>query len=392
MLNPSKHHALCIAASLLVACGDPPDDDEPPVETDTEQVCDDGAPAYELSVDRHVTQTGPTGNDIAADDEALFVVESDGNTVSRFDLTDDRMDQGFVTVGAERNPYSVDVDGDEIWVTNLLAETVTVADADDGEIIDELDDELYGPSSIALSDDYAYVGNVEFLGVDEGYGPGSITVIDRASREVASRFETAFQNPHFITIEELDGQKVLLVSGSGEVIWDGERTNVESEGGLEWLDVHDDPVEPDSHAFAIDQQQLQTVGAPSRAHPSPDESALYFVSGIAPVLFVFDVDEMQWRHDATDPIELYEANGDTTHRGAMGPDGLLWITAYNEDQLHLLDTACDEPVVDPVDLGEHGDMLEGAQAIEVVERGETIEGFYLLSAAGSMGSVQLRRH
>ena len=397
MSGPIEHYLSTIAVLLvlffaLAGCDDEAVE-EPEVELRTEAVCEGGAPAYDVVVERHITEIGPSANDIQSAADALWIVESAANTVSRFDRGEHRLESGFVDVGNDRNPYAADLDPatGELWIANFIADTVTVADLNSGEILEEIDDSSFAdPSAVALGEDHAYVANIEFLGANEGYGPGSITVVDRTSHNVVSTIESAFKNPHFIDIEVIDGKKVLLVSGGGAIeIVDGQ-VSLLSDGGLQWLDIEEDPVEPPSQEFSLEQLPGDNVGSPGRPQLTPDQELIYFASGIAPVLFVFDIEQEDWRYDAADPLQLYETDGEATHAADMGVDGLLWVTAFNEDALYLFDTACDELVAPPIDLGRAADMLEGPQALRIVEEGGRLEGYYLLSIANALGRVQLK--
>lgn len=378
-------------ALTIFAC-----DDEaaqaPQPELRTEAPCSEGVPEYDVVVERRLSEIGPAANELLATDDALFIVESAANTVSRFDRLDGSLKSGFVDVGNDRNPYaaSVDEEAGEIWVTNFISDTVTVADLVTGEVLEEISDErLVDPSAVALTDGYAYVANVEFLSLDKGYGPGSIAVIERSTLEVVAAWETAFQNPHFLAVYDVDGAESLFVSGAGTLDMSGEDVRVGSEGGLQWLDLDTDPVEPPSQSFSLGQASIEAVGAPGRPLLPPGGERLYFSSGIAPVLFVFDLEERQWIYDAVEPLQLYESENDVTHRAAMGANGLLWITSFNDDELYLLDTACDELVAPPIDVGEVADMLEGAQALTIVTDGESQRAYYLLSIANAIGRVTL---
>ena len=384
--------SLLAVATALAGCPESAPDDT--VEFRTDAVCDDGAPAYDATLTPRLSETGPSPNDIAAGDDALWIVESDGNTAGRFDLATASMHSGWIDVGNDRNPYGIAVDGtaDEVWIANFLSHTVTVADGSSREIIAEIDDPaLDNPSAVAVTDDYAYIGNVAFRSTEEGYGPGTISVVDRSDHSLVNTIETAYKNPQFLSVETIDDRQVLLVSSSGAVHWDAARdeTRAKSEGGLQWFDIDADPVAPNFEAYAIGQADIETVGAPGRPLLTPDQSTLYFASGIDAAVFAFDIEQQKWRYDAGDPLELYDTDRDATHRAAIGPDGLLWITDFNHDRLHLVDTACDRPVVDPVDVGTTGELLEGPQAITVVDNRDSIDGIFVFALANAAGRLTL---
>lgn len=358
----------------------------------TDAVCHGGVGVYDVFVERRVSAIGPAGNDLVATDGFLWVLESGSNTVSRFDRAVDEFDSGFIDVGNERNPYSMAIDETtaQVWIANFATHTVSIADMDSAEILAEIDDESFkNPSAVALTETHAYVANVNFLSLAQGYGPGSVTVIDRQTLSVVASVETAFENPHYLAIYSTNQGPLLFVSGSGAIERAGDRVEVKSEGGLEIFDVQADPIAPTSESFPLGQQEVQTVGAPGRPLLATTTNHLYFVSGIAPVLFVFDLENRRWDYDAASPLEFARADGDATHQAVMGPEGLLWITAFNQDALYLFDTACHKLVAPPIDLGQVADMLEGPHAIVAFQDGEAFESYYLLGIANALGRVRL---
>ncbi len=373
----------------FVGCGD----DEasgPEVVAQFEAVCEGGAGGGELAIERHISSLGPSAHEMAFDGQGLWVVESGANRVSRFDVEDQTMESGALDVGAERNPYDLAIDEEKgrLWVTNFLSDTVSVFDGESRELVEELDYGVFeNPSSVVIHGDYAYVGSVNYQG-SQGFGPGSIAVIDRQSLELKGEVETVFRNPHFMAVHEIGGRAHLVVSSSGELDQSGDRVRVEGSGGLEIFDLDEGGMERVS--FAMGQAEVETVGAPGKTWLNEERGRLYMVSGIAPALFVFDVEERVWIHDALDPLWLVEdgeEHGDATHRAALDEEGLLWVTSFNDDELHVIDTACDRKVTDAIDLGEAAHMLEGAQAIEVIDRGERREIYYARSIANAMGRL-----
>lgn len=388
---PPQLTVLALVLCTASGCGE---DSTGPLEPElrTEAVCADGVGEFDVFVERQISAIGPVGNDLAASTNSVWVVESGSNTVSRLDRETGSYHDFFVDVGNERNPYAATVDetARELWVANYASNTVSVASKDTGEILVEFEDESFeNPSTVVLSDTHAYVGNVNFISLAEGYGPGSITVIDRAESQVVGVLETEFKNPQFMAVEVVDGSATLLVSSGGELERRNDRVAVVSEGGLEIFDINADPVTPNRESFALGQLTVGDVGAPGTPLLSPDGGSLYLVSGNAPVLFVFDLLEREWVHDASSPIEIYQTDGDATHKAVMDPDGLLWITAFNEDALYLFDTSCHEKVAPPIDLGRVANMLEGPQSILVVDDGAAREGYVVMTISNALGRVRL---
>lgn len=379
-----------VMIGIVGGCGDPPVEAPTPV-AKTGAECDGGAPAYDIYLERRVTEVGPSSNAIVSADDQMWVVESGANTVSAFDRITGQMDHGRLYLGQDQNPYDLAIDdgAGELWVTNYSGSSVSVA-SDQGEILATIEDpDLANPSSVALSGDYAYISDVNYLSQSEGFGPGSIAVIDRQTHEVVNRWETTFKNPQYIAVETIDERPVLLVSGSGALAMGDEGVRATSAGGLEYYDLGDDPRAPSGQAYPLGQAQYPRVGAPGRPMLNGEGSRLYFVSALAPVLFVFDIEAQRWRHDAGDPFVLYEADGDTTHGAALGPEGLLWVSAFNEDALYLVDTTCDAIVAGPIDVGQAAHMLEGPQAIAWTDEAADREAYFIYTIANAMGRIRL---
>ncbi len=377
--------------AVVMGCGD--DEEEGPEKVaQVERACEEGIAGGELWVEREISSLGPSANEMVSDGEGLWVVESGANRVSRFDLQEQQMESGALDVGSERNPYDTVIDGEgRLWVSNFLADTVSVFDIEERALIEEIDFEGFeNPSSLAVEGGQIYVGSVNYQG-SEGFGEGAVARIDGERLEVVEEVSTTFKNPHFMEVVEWGGRPHLVVSSSAGIDQSGDRVEVDGPGGIELFELDEVGEQPLSgQAYEVGQEAARVVGAPGRAWLSEADQRLYMTSGIAPAIFVFDMAQRQWIYDAQSPIWLFEGAdevGDATHRAAMDDEGVLWITAFNEDKLYLLDTACRAVLGDPIDLGKSAHMLEGSQAIEVIEGDERREVYYARSIANVMGRL-----
>ena len=378
------------ALMLGVGCEPAPGElREPVVRTDA--VCPQGVGRFDVFVDGQVAAIGPSANQVEVAAGAVWVLESGSNTVSRFDLESEEYSAYFVDLGNERNPYGMAIDevGGEMWVANYASNTVSVAALQSGEVLEEIDSEGFAnPSAVALTEEYAFVGNVNYLGLSQGFGPGSISVIHRESREVVAQWETAFQNPHYLAVKKWEGREVLVAMTSGAYDLSGEEVLLQGEGGMEWWEITEE--EPVHRVFSIFQERSGgRVGAVGRPHLNRERKRIYAVSGNAPALFAFDLEEEEWVYDAEEPFWLYEGGGDVTHNTAINDEGLLWISSFNRDGLYLLDTKCEELITDVIDLGVAANMLQGVHGIALFRRGEILEGYVILGIANGLWRVRL---
>lgn len=384
---------VCAGALWIAACGEPM---APPQTFDGRPpICQEGSGLPSGRVTPDFQTIGPTSNAVRRSDDALWLVESGSNTVSRFDLQEQTLQRGFIDVGEGRNPYDIAVDSSaqRAYITNWLSSTVSVADTETGRVIDELSYETFDfPQGIEVTEDYLYVTNVHFRGGDDAsaFEPGTVTIIDRAERAVLRTVETEFKNPQFVRAIESPGGPRLAIVSSGVIT---RSADLASDGGLElWRPYRPgEPVDRTTHPLPVepDASGQPRIGAPGRPLPEPDGSHLYFTSATAPVVFKFDLQSDTWSRGTQDPIELYESQADTLHHGAFGPDGLLWVTAFNRDSLYVIDPGCDGVLADSIPLGATDALLEGPHGIQVARTGETRYAYYIMSRANALGRLQL---
>lgn len=351
-------------------------------------VCEGGPDRPSGSVRPNVSAIGPSSNALRRSDDDLWIVESGANTVSTFGLDSNSYREGFVDVGNDRNPYEIAFHDELVFISNWIADSVTVADRSDGSVLTEIEADAFdNPQGLAATEQRLFVTNTELEGRNE-FGAGSIAVVDRPSRSVERRVETAWKNPQYVRVVDSPRGRMLAVSEAGAIsIVDGE-ARLDSPGGLELWPLDAQPPSEERQTFELGFDPESQVGAPGRPLPTPDGRFLYFTSATAPVLFKFDLEQKRWARGISDPIRLYETEGNALHHGRMDSRGVLYVTAFNRDALFLFDTRCDELLAGPIDLGTSADRLEGPQQIETVERRDESAAFYI-TRSNALGRVQL---
>lgn len=360
---------------LLVAGCNP----EPDVQTYPAgpAACPDGARRPAAAVERQLATVGTNVNAMRRAGDEAFLVESGDNTVSRLDLRTGGWSP-LVDVGNGRGPWDLAVTDDEIWITNFVANTVTVADRATGEVLTELADPAFeGPSGVAVLGDRVYVSSVQFRGEGD-YGPGAVHVIDRPSRRVLGSLATARQNPQ--ALDAVDGR--LVVVDSGSFSFDGTFV-AGSEAAVEIWTPTSTPLEPDIIVLPLAAGSDAAVGTPGRPAHRSGSPIIYLPSATAPVVFALDLNAGTWVRGGDDPIVLYETDRDALHHAALGEDGLLYVTAFNEDELILVDTSCDA-VLARIPL-ETSSMLAGPHG--VIPYGDA--AYFVLALAAELGRVTL---
>lgn len=376
---------ILLGAAVLGACGEPSEDGPTRTYDGAEPVCEAGPKSPGATVWADAQTLGVDPNAVAQGDGYLWIVESSENTVSRYDPAADALDAFFVDLGVNHNPYDIHIDAPKhlAYITNQEANTLAVASTQTGEVIDEIgvDSATFdAPQGVTASDDYIYVTNTHLRG--RTFDEGSVTILDRHTREVLGRIATAKKNPQFVeVIDTPHGPRVAVVS-SGEIHHSG---TVNSAGALELWAETDDPTAPERQIFTLELTDDDRMGAPGRPLATPDARRLYLASATAPVLFAFDLQAMQWLHDTENPIEIYATDEKSLHNATMDERGIIYLSAFNDDALYLFDTACDAVLTGPLDLGTTDAFLEGPVDLQVV--GDEL--FYVMVLSNTLGRVEL---
>ncbi len=388
---------VCLVA-LTSSCTEPPADLEPTRTYEAGQAACPGGPASPAAtVFANVQSIGTAANAIAGGDGHLWVVESTENTVSRYAPRADDYEPYFIDVQNGRNPWDVAVDEDQglAYVTNRQANSLSVANIETGEIVDEIGTEqdngepvFDDPQGIGLSTDRIYVTNTVHRGRAD-YRQGFVTVLDRQTREVLGRVDTAHPNPSYVRVVDTPRGPAILVVNTGrlEVTHDG--AFVRGESSIELWRETDDPVEPEREAFPLENTDDPRMGAPGKPVVSSDGRWLYLPSITAPVVFKFDLHERRWARGTDDPIVLYESDGDTTHSATIDERGVLYVTALNQDAMYLLDTRCDRVLAGPIELGVTDTYLEMPQDVQIVETDEGPRAYFIMTISNALGRVDL---
>lgn len=373
-----KHLARALLICAAWSCGPTA---PPPVHPAGPAVCDQG-PASPMAVvtgDTHVV--GATLSVLRRYGDEVWVVESGANTVSVLERGGELAVR--TDVGNERGPTDVWVDGDQIWITNFVANSVTVADRTTGRVVAEIDHEsIEAPAGIAGTDRWVFVGNTEFRG-DEDYGPGSLTIIDRRTLEVVGTRQTAAPNPQYL--RAVDGQ--IIVVDSGSLSFEEGRFIPASDAAVERLDgVGDDPVRAPADVLVL--PAIDDVGSPGFPAFDPDSRRIFLASGTTPTVFAIDLDRWEWTHGSADPIRLYESNENALHDARMGPHGILFVTAFNRDEIYLVDTRCDAVLGEPI-VVDTTELLAGPLGVVPFETPDGIQAWVGMSLANELRSIQL---
>lgn len=362
-------------------------------------VCALGEDAPKIEVAPNIQAVGSASNELVRGEKYLWVIESTSNTVSRFNPETGQFDPHFIDVGDGRNPYNlaIDFEHQRIYITNWIANSLSVAHLHSGEVLAEIDaqtGQFDAPQGITMTQNYIYITNTAYRGPGD-YGPGSVTILARDSLEFVGKNLTAARNPAFVqAIATPDGPGVVVVNtGALEVTNEG--AFVRGVSGIEvWTEHADAP--PSGPFYPLEHNDNPRMGAPGRPVLSREGHRIYFPSATAPVLFKFDLQRGEWLRGNTHPIFLHPSKNeqaeplqDGTFNATLDSRGILYISALNEDAVYLVDTACDEVLAGPIPVGTTDAQLEGPQDLAVVESDEQTRVFFVMTLSNAMGKITL---
>jgi DNA-binding beta-propeller fold protein YncE len=344
-------------------------------------VCVDGPPAAAWSGPEKVAVTGPAVNVVHEFEGDLLVVVSQNNTLIRYSTTSGRTSV-FADLGNDRGPYDLAFDDEFIFVTNYLSNSVSVLDRN-GELVREIQSPSFdGPSGIAVSDRALYVSNVDYIGLEEGYGPGHITVIDRGDFSMLGEITTAAKNPQFLTMHNGD----LFVSDTGAFGFDDLGAVATSDGAIERWTEEEDLLQPTREVAVLPVDMPARIASPGR--PTFVNGKAYVASASAPEVYVLDLGSFEWIRGVQNPIVLYASDRDALHH--IVSDGqVVYVSAFNEDIIWRIDPSCDEMLGEPIAAG-FDELLEGAHSMVAIKTTDGTDLYVALGLANSLVRISFR--
>lgn len=384
---------LATCALLLVACEEPAQDrisgrDLGPVDPTGCLAVDAALPTG--TVHHEVITAGVVPNALVVDDAGYaWIVSSGDNTIARYHVDDPRgtLEPAFVDLGTNRNPYDLTVDGERVYVTNLLAGTLAVVERATGRVLEEIAHEaLIAPQDVVVAGELVIVAAAGFSGVaPKDVRVGHLVVFERSGDSLSVRavVETAWSNPQFLYVE---GDALYVVS-SGTTHYDLARGLVmpTSPAGVERFSLAQLASEPQPAAEAAwllgHEGIVGNAGPPARVG-----DVLWLGSGTSGVLFAIDTARGEVLHDASRPLRLWPDEGRNSLVVVFAVPsraGVLLALDFNDDAAWLVDPSCGRPVSERIALGRRAEMLEGPRDVVFTAEGTA---HVLMSLAGSVST------
>ena len=156
---------------FAVSCSD--DDNAGSKDDDNAGSKDDDASSKKISIStvKTLTNMGTSPNQLLVDGDYAYTVASSDNVIMRLDLNDFTLNEKYIDLGENANPYAMTKDGEDIYIVNSMANTLVKVNTSDPASITTLltvSDGLNMPMDVLVKDGTVYVANADY---DESYQP-----------------------------------------------------------------------------------------------------------------------------------------------------------------------------------------------------------------------------
>ncbi len=308
--------------------------------------------------------TGPTNNTVTVDGQHAWIVHSGNNTVGRLTLPDGPYEAAFVDVGNDRGPWDLALTDEALVVTHFVSDSISLHDRTTGQrLAEHVEPPIPAPTGVAQAEGVVVVAASNFVG--PGFGAGQVHVLrieGQGLRHVGS-LQTSALNPLDVVYDP--ARRRFLVVCAGEVAFEPatEAFKPVSGGAVDVLGL--DALLGGALEGALETSvalplsaELPFAGNPRTLVMAPGGDVGYLPSGSAPHLYKLDLETLEVLRGPDDPIVVYLGDGNQLTGFALRPDGVGYVTAFNQDALYLFDSQCDASVAGPFGLGDAA-LLEG---------------------------------
>lgn len=284
-------------------------------------------------------QVGQWPNQIITFNEMLYILNSGTNDIMVIDPQHDDRVVKTIALAQGSNPYKMAFVGvNKIYVSNLVANTVSVVNVETGAVLKEIPVGV-GPEGILVVEGQAYVCNT---GGYPSYDPATVSVINIAADSVVQTLNVP-ANPQDLALSP-DGKIHVICTGNYSTIM-GQVAVIDRYAGPNWTPAVVDTVE--------------IGGAPGDILITPDGKAYLPDYGVDPNGFLYSYNAFSDSvlHGSENPIEV--------GFGAMnlfydGKENVLYVSNFATDNVQKFDVTADTV------LATYG-FGQGAQDMVIVE-------------------------
>ncbi|MBN1480422.1 T9SS type A sorting domain-containing protein [candidate division KSB1 bacterium] len=263
-------------------------------------------------ITQNIATTGQMPNKILAFDDMIYILDSGTSDIKMLNPGTDQIVRTIVlTPGA--NPWDMEFVGvDRVYVSNWVANTVSVVDLSTGSIIKDITVGK-GPEDILILDNLAFVTNTGYAGWGLPYEQGTVMIIDISADRIIDTIAVP-TNPQKVVLAP-DGRVHVLCTGD----------YVEHAGRVAVIDLQSGQMQ--NKPAVID--TIELGGAPGDLDITSDGKAyaIDWGDGLNGFLYAYNaVDGTVW-HDSDNPLKVGPNTGQVLYDEH---EECLWIPYMKE--------------------------------------------------------------
>ena len=239
------------------------------------------------------------------------------------------------------------------------------------------------PQAIAVWHDTLYVANRNSDAVDFTAGQAWLTALDKATLKVAGRLGTTNPDPSSLTVRG----DTLVVVNRGKVVFDKDWVaEGAGPGSIDLVKLADGTLGDVRSSISIPwTPDKKYDAAPLGIAIVPGTEVAYVGSGTSCRILKVNLDSCQLIKGPAEAIVLHDGTGNHMCRPFVGPEGKVFVTSFNTDQVFTIDTATDAVVGTPYDT-KSGDF-GGTSSLVYDAKGNML--YYLAEVAATIGRIDL---
>ena len=259
------------------------------------------------SITQNIAKTGQAPNQIVAHNEMIYVIDSGTSDIKILDPRTDRIVK-TIALKPGANPWDIEfVSTTTAYVSNWVANTVSVVDLEAGEIIKEIDVGK-GPEDIMILNNQAFVTNTGYAGWGVPYEQGTVSIIDILTDTVIDTLPVP-TNPQKAALAP-DGKIHVLCTGDYD----------EKTGRVAIIDLYTGPMW--NVPAVVDTIELGGSPGDLTITPAGKAYAIAWGDGVNGFLYSYDAFNGAVSHNSQNPLLIGPNTGHVVYDGR---ENCLWI-------------------------------------------------------------------
>lgn len=329
-----------------------------------------------------ITEIGVTGtyaNQMMFKDNNLYIVNSGDNSIQKIDLNNNSSLNPYISLPLDSNPYYFDIQNDEIYVSNLMTNSISRVKLNElNNVVNikiEGEQSFLQPEGITANDDYIFVTNTNIT-YDENWNQvvqdGFLSIINKNDNTFNKKYTTSQKNSQRVFI---NNNKAYVIN-SGTIKFDDNYVSLPtSNASVDILNLS-------NPGYSFDKSlTFNYVDGTTKGNINNYcimNNKLYLASGSAGEIYSINLETDEIINNTNNPIVTEEVTGlQNAMLNVECANNKIYAIDFNKDKLYIIDTNDENKVIYSSKITS-GD-LEGPLGITKDTTGENIYIFFGIS-------------